>query len=372
MARCYADIGTAARCVHRPSRPVMGDAGAVVLDLPIEQLQPGFGHHLRATLPRSAGIRIRHAAAVSACDGRRTSARSRLQHDDAFLSAALGTGRRHLVVPGAPAAGRRSCRCRRLTSTHCDDPGRSWLVRSSGELVERPTLGALFHLHVGDLAVDLRYQLPFDLANWPNRLTLLRDGWRIEQICRYQPLVYYSAFGSPDHHEQFAVSVRSLIEFGRYQGPILSLTDQTPAGNGGDAAPEDLARVAVHAVQADDGPASWRRAISSLTGRMAGQFQPVALRRCRHVFDGDVAPMLRTVATSDHIAAPFEPTRRMAETAVPEPRCCSGIICSPGFMAGFNTGTLGIPNLRAHAETLRLIRRIIANHSIMHGRATLP
>ena len=41
-------------------------------------------------------------------------------------------------------------------------------------------------------------------------------------------------------------------------------------------------------------------------------------------------------------------------------------------MAGFNTGTLGIPNLRAHAETLRLIRRIIANHGIMHGQAALP
>ena len=42
--------------------------------------------------------------------------------------------------------------------------------------------------------------------------------------------------------------------------------------------------------------------------------------------------------------------------------------CSPGYMAGFNTGTLGIPNLRAHAETLRLIRRIIMNHSLLHGR----
>ena len=46
--------------------------------------------------------------------------------------------------------------------------------------------------------------------------------------------------------------------------------------------------------------------------------------------------------------------------------------CSPGFMAGFNTGTLGIPNLRAHAETLRLIRRIIMNHAALHGRMALP
>ena len=41
-------------------------------------------------------------------------------------------------------------------------------------------------------------------------------------------------------------------------------------------------------------------------------------------------------------------------------------------MAGFNSGTLGIPNVHAHAETLRLIRRIIANHSLLHGREALP
>jgi hypothetical protein len=41
-------------------------------------------------------------------------------------------------------------------------------------------------------------------------------------------------------------------------------------------------------------------------------------------------------------------------------------------MAGFNTGTLGIPNIRAHADTLRLIRRIIMNHSTLHGRMALP
>jgi hypothetical protein len=37
--------------VHRPPSPVSDDVEPVVLDLPIEQLQPDFGLHLRATLP---------------------------------------------------------------------------------------------------------------------------------------------------------------------------------------------------------------------------------------------------------------------------------------------------------------------------------
>ena len=47
-------------------------------------------------------------------------------------------------------------------------------------------------------------------------------------------------------------------------------------------------------------------------------------------------------------------------------------LCSPGFLAGFNSGTLGIPNFRDHAESLRLIRRIIVNHGLLHGREALP
>jgi hypothetical protein len=37
--------------VHRPLLPAADDAEPVVLDMPIEQLQPGFGHHLRASPP---------------------------------------------------------------------------------------------------------------------------------------------------------------------------------------------------------------------------------------------------------------------------------------------------------------------------------
>jgi hypothetical protein len=33
---------------------------------------------------------------------------------------------------------------------------------------------------------------------------------------------------------------------------------------------------------------------------------------------------------------------------------------------------MGIPNLRAHGAILRLIRRIIMNHSLLHGREALP
>jgi hypothetical protein len=104
----------------------------------------------------------------------------------------------------------------------------------------------------------------------------------------------------------------------------------------------------------------------------ARRFQPLLYVDTDIVFDSDVTPMLRAVATSDRIAAPIEVLTSLAANPASGAALLQRDFCSPGFMAGFNTGTLGIPNLRAHAETLRLVRRIIMNHATLHGRMALP
>jgi hypothetical protein len=138
-------------------------------------------------------------------------------------------------------------------------------------------LGQPFHLLVGELEADLRFQLPFDRATWPDRLTLLRDGWRIDQICLYRPLIYYSVFREAEYIEQFAISLRSLIEFGCYQGPIVVLTDHLPQSLGGSCRPT-ISR-ALPCCQS--GPAteraSWRCAISFSTGRTPRDSSPSSM-----------------------------------------------------------------------------------------------
>ena len=44
----------------------------------------------------------------------------------------------------------------------------------------------------------------------------------------------------------------------------------------------------------------------------------------------------------------------------------------PRFYHGFNSGTLGIPNIARHASSIDLIARIIANHAALKGRGALP
>ena len=82
--------------------------------------------------------------------------------------------------------------------------------------------------------------------------------------------------------------------------------------------------------------------------------------------------MLHAIAMSDRIVAPIEVFSPLASAPSVGSTLLQRDGCSPRFACGFNTGTLGIPNLTRHARTLRLIRRIIVNQGTLNGRAALP
>ncbi len=252
-----------------------------------------------------------------------------------FLSAALGTGLVNAVAPKAedweaflPVSQAALDALRELL-------GSSWLVRSTGALVERPAMWRFFNLLLGNIAVDLRYQFPLDLANWPHRLTLLRDGWRIEQLCLYRPLVYYAAFGSPAIMQQFAASVVSLIEFGRYQGHIAVLTDHSQAQLAELLPADVLARIAVVQFKPSDRPGFMTARYLILDLPNAWKFQPILYIDADVMFDRDVAPMLREIAVSDRIAAPFEPFSALRRSPPSGATLLQRDYCSPGDVAGF-------------------------------------
>jgi hypothetical protein len=274
-----------------------------------------------------------------------------LAHEDAFLSAEPDGERVVLVKPatsGLQTFLRLSATDRETLKTLLTC---AWLIRSSGSLSERPALGQLFHLLVGELEADLRFQSPFDIVTWPDRLTLLRDGWRIDQICLYRPLIYYSVFGEAHYLEQFAISLRSLIEFGLYQDSIVILTDHPPQSLARFVPADDIGRIAVLPVGPSDRAGFMAARYFILDWPDAALFQLLLYVDTDTVFDRDVTPMLQAIATSDRIAAPLEMLSALSTSPASGAALLQRDLCSPGFLASFNTGTLGIPNLRAHGSS---------------------
>ena len=252
-------------------------------------------------------------------------------------------------------------------------PANHWIVWSSGAPVASGDVrfSAFSGLDLGPLKVDLRWQIPFDVSAWPNRLTLLRDGWRIEQICRFRPLVYFAAFGNEAIMRQFALSVRSLVTFGGYDGDIAVLTDHSAEEIAALLPAFDRPRVLVLQCDARDRVAFMAARYTIADWADAWQYQPILYADTDTIFDADIAPILRAIACSDRISAPVEamsPLRTSASVG-------AGLLqldgCDPRSMYGFNSGTIGIPNLFEHAHTLRLIGRVIANNAALNGRDSL-
>jgi hypothetical protein len=347
------------------------DSELVSVDLPVEQLRHGFDDYLVnapadldrvVTIGPFGPVRLRRAA-----DRRCVTLTWRDQVLSAFDDGRIVAGANLVDWEGfLPISADELGMLRQILAN-------DWIIRSSGTLVRAAdvSLSHWYRLHIGGLTLDLRYLLPFEAAEWPFRLTVLLEGWRIEQLCLYRPLVYFTAFHSPTVLEQLYISIRSLLELGRYRGRIVLITDRSRdeiVAHLPEAAGAQLEVVPL-APHDQAGFVAARFKIVDLE-RAAG-FQPVMYMDADVVFDTAIEPMLCAVARSDQLSAPLEPFSPMRSA----PCAGSGLIqlegLSPGFTVGCNFGTIGIPNLPAHARTLRLMRTIMMTHAAMHGRTAL-
>lgn len=248
-----------------------------------------------------------------------------------------------------------------------------WLVKS--DVVQQPVhsvVGTEFTLRVGPISVDLRWNLPFDLCEFPHRLTLLRDGWEIEQLYRYRPLVYYAAFHDPDIIKQFALNLQSLVTVGDYDGDVAVLTDRPVDEIRGLIPPGLRGRLVVLPTTVKDRLGGMAARLLFSGWHDGWTFQPLLYVDTDIIFDRPVSPMLHAIAQSDRIVAPTERNEPLATSMFVGSNLMSDDNCDPGSTLGFNTGTMGIPNLGRHAKTLDLIGRILMNRGTIAGRHALP
>jgi len=357
--------------VQRTFDSALDDADLVDIGIPAEQMQVTFANHLRNDIDLSLHVTEGALAGWSvtrAADGRSIN----LQRDGQFLSAI----HRSEAIASVPHT-RDWEGFLPLSPADVDAlralRGNEWMVRSNGARVPPQDIrfSEFCDLRLGPLSFDLRWQVPLDLSAWPNRLTLLRDGWRIEQFCRYRPLVYFAAFGNEAIMRQFALSVRSLVTYGCYDGDIAVLTDHTPEEIAAMLPAFDRPRVSVLRCDARDRWAFMAARYMIADWADAWLYQPLLYVDADTIFDADIAPILRAIACSDRMSAPvevFSPLRTAASVG-------AGLLqldgCDPRSMHGFNSGTIGIPNLAEHAATLKLIATIIANNAALKGRDSL-
>lgn len=61
----------------------------------------------------------------------------------------------------------------------------------------------------------------------PKEIIIPHDGWKLEKLVLYKPLVYYCSFGREEGFECLNISIKSLRFYGKYCGDIKIITDRT-------------------------------------------------------------------------------------------------------------------------------------------------
>jgi hypothetical protein len=206
-----------------------------------------------------------------------------------------------------------------------------------------------FSLELGHVALDLRQQLPFLGRATPFRISALIDGWRHDELCLYKPLVVFMLLGETASESALETALASLRGAGSYGGDVMIVTDRSRADILS-ACSVDPARIGILSLAAID--AIGRDAARYLLPEMAGmhRHQPILAADAQAVFRTPIEPMLRRLAGHDRIAL------HPRNGSPPNRSCVDG-------------GTLGIANTIEHADTFRLIRRLILNEADLLGRS---
>jgi hypothetical protein len=197
---------------------------------------------------------------------------------------------------------------------------------------------------------------------------LVRDGWKVDEIVRFAPLVAFVLLGLGARAEQLRIATHSLAHIGEYDGDVLVMTD-LPTDFVRDLLPKALRdKAIIRQAGADDkmDQFSTRYLVGDLPE--FADYQPVICTDTDVVFDAPLLPILHQLALQSKITAQAEIHSLLSNRESVGSALFAEDPASIAGLSGFNAGLMGLPNLHQHGRTLRTIRRTLAAHAAQHGR----
>ncbi|MDR3538501.1 MAG: hypothetical protein P4L71_18540 [Acetobacteraceae bacterium] len=255
-----------------------------------------------------------------------------------------------------------------------------WVLHRTGAVIEPAEIRIeeRFRLRFGPLMLALPDILPLtharrfaepDHAEF-HQADLFVDGWKVERVSLFRPLVFYAVFGSDTLLQQLGLSLASLAAFGGYRDNVLVFTDRDAAAIAPyvPAALQGKVRVTTLLVGR---PLDYKLARYQITrSRLAATCQPLLYLDADVLFDDAVQPMLAELARGEGLNAPLETTRITdSQSLGAELVAADGV--GTGDRCGFNAGTIGFSNITIAGGQLRLMEDALVRHAGAPGQASV-
>jgi len=228
------------------------------------------------------------------------------------------------------------------------------------------TLQPEFRASAGPLGIPLNTLLTARPWGDGAGFTLRYQGWKIDQLIRFRPLIYLLAYGPQEMFDCLELALRSLWEFGRYDGEVLIFSDR-----GADQmyafVPDELkARTRVVTAPARDvlDIMAVKYRIADVPG--ADAYRPLVYLDTDVICNRPVLPMLTELLQAHHVSLPLEHdfhapddfygANLLAEDDIArrrDPRgMCAGLIGIPGIAAAERCFPAILDSLYARARAL--------------------
>ena len=241
------------------------------------------------------------------------------------------------------------------------------LVRKSCIRLEKRT-----DIRIDQAVYPIAGNFPLSTASGRRRNLLFREGWIVDEFIRFRPLVYFVLMGAGAYADQLELASRSLVDFGRYEGDLLVITDRDRHFI------ERLIPDSLHDRLSVLRVASSGKIDAVLARLMLGehdgadQFAPILYTDTDVIYDRPLQPILEAALLSRKMSAQSERWNEL-----PGSDAAGGDLFAvdpvPFYdKIGFNAGIWIMPGGEDSIQIVNTIRLAVSRYLEAHGRESLP
>ncbi|MBS0640917.1 MAG: hypothetical protein U1E70_23580 [Acetobacteraceae bacterium] len=231
---------------------------------------------------------------------------------------------------------------------------RAWFSASNDAVLPEQSirLAEGFGVQLGQIVVRLTDVLASRPATGDaNQVTLQYDGWKVEQLTVWRPLVYMIAFGKQEIFDCLTLALQALRQFGRYEGEVLLFTDRLP---------EQLARVVPPGMEKQIKLAtSPARDILDYTATKfrvcdiaeMARYRPLLYLDVDVICDRPIEGLLRRIHRANRLCVALEHDLLGNHNFYGANLFASDPTARPRHERGFTSGIIGIPHIGVARQT---------------------
>lgn len=248
--------------------------------------------------------------------------------------------------------------------------GNMWLSATGGNVLPRDAVRPVhgFRAQLGDIAVPLRDLLA---ENRPGcevcSFTVQYDGWKVEHLTIYRPLIYMIAFGKDEIFDCLNLALQSLREFGQYAGDILLFTDRPPDRLDGIVPAGMQGQVRLAAAPAADVLDFTATKFRICDLKEAEHHQPLLYLDTDVICDRPVEGVLREIRRAGRLCVPLEHDLLGAHNFYGATLFAADPSARPRSDRGFSSGLIGIPDMAVARRNFPAILRCLYAQARLAG-----